>query len=181
VEEVELNLSEGRDAFLTLRGHWFVNQMHVRSEHLEQFGPNVAGNIRSGLATTMADLAAAEHVRGRIRETMLELLSRFDYLVTPAMAIPPFPVEQNYPESVAGKPMKSYVDWIAPTFVLSLTGLPVAVAPCGLDSQGLPVGLQIAGGAFGEEAVLALAGVVQRVNPIGLPPLDRLDPGKAAV
>jgi amidase len=181
VEEVAVNLSEGRDAFLTLRGHWFVNQMHIRSEYLEQFGPNVAGNIRSGLATTMADLAAAEHIRGRIRETMLELLSRYDHLVTPAMAIPPFPVEQNYPETVAGKPMKSYVDWIAPTFVLSLTGLPVAVAPCGLDPQGLPVGLQIAGGAFGEEAVLALAGVVQRVNPIGLPPLDQLDPGKAAI
>jgi len=180
VEEVAIDLSEGRDAFLTLRGLWFVNQMHIRVEHLEQFGPNVAGNIRSGLKTTMADLAAAEYTRGRIREVVLDLLSRYDHLVTPAMAIPPFPVEQNYPETVAGKAMKTYVDWIAPTFVLSLTGLPVGVAPCGLDSEGLPVGLQIVGGPFGEEAVLALAGAVQRANPIGLPPLDRLERRKAA-
>jgi amidase len=87
------------------------------------------------------------------------------------MAVPPFPVEQNYPDSIAGKPMQTYVDWIAPTFVLSLTGLPVASVPCGLDEGGLPVGLQIVGRPFGEEAVLALAAEVQRQKPIGLPPL----------
>ena len=81
------------------------------------------------------------------------------------MAVPPFPVEQNYPDSIAGKPMQTYVDWIAPTFVLSLTGLPVASVPCGLDESGLPVGLQIVGRPFGEEAVLALAAAVQRQQP----------------
>src|SRR5207244_12299779 len=89
------------------------------------------------------------------------------------MAVPPFAVDQNYPETVAGKKMETYVDWIAPTFVLSLTGLPVASVPCGLDPDGLPVGLQIVGKPFGEEAVLALASQVQRLHPIGRPPLLR--------
>jgi amidase len=180
VDELDLDLSEGRDAFLALRGLWFVNQMAGRMEHLERFGPNVAGNIRAGLETTTRAIGAAEQVRGRIRETVIELLSRYDHLVTPAMAVPPFPVEQNYPETVAGRRMKTYVDWIAPTFVLSLTGLPIGVAPCGLDPDGLPVGLQLVGGPMGEEAVLALAAAVQRANPIGLPPLDRLEQRKAA-
>jgi amidase len=174
VEEVALDLSGGRDAFLALRGLWFVAQMHSRLEHLEEFGPNVAGNIRAGLETTTAELGAAEQVRARVRETVLDLLSRFDHLVTPAMAVPPFPVEQNYPETVAGRKMETYVDWIAPTFVLSLTGLPVGAVPCGLDSEGLPVGLQIVGRPLGEEAVLALAGKVQEAFPIGLPSLERL-------
>jgi amidase len=77
--------------------------------------------------------------------------------------------------------MKTYVDWIAPTFVLSLTGLPVGVAPCGLDAEGLPVGLQLVGGPLGEEAVLALAGAVERAFPIGLPALARLEQRKAAL
>ncbi|MGH7517688.1 MAG: amidase [Gemmatimonadales bacterium] len=174
VEEVELDLSEGRDAFLALRGLWFVNHMHARMEHLDKFGANVAGNIRAGLKTTSAELGAAEHARGRVRERVVELLSRHDHLVTAAVAVPPFPVEQNYPEMVAGRRMKTYVDWIAPTFVLSLTGLPVGAVPCGLDTEGLPVGLQVVGAPFGEEAVLALAAVVQEANPIGLPPLERL-------
>ena len=85
------------------------------------------------------------------------------------MAVPPFPVEQNYPETVAGKAMRTYVDWLAPTFVLSLTGLPVASVPCGLDPDGMPVGLQIVGRPEGEEAVLALAARIQELFPIGSP------------
>ncbi len=88
------------------------------------------------------------------------------------MAVSPFPVEQNYPDSIAGKPMQTYVDWIAPTFVLSLTALPVASVPCGLDGEGLPVGLQMIGKPAGEEAVLALAAVIQRMHPMGMPPVS---------
>ena len=71
--------------------------------------------------------------------------------------------------------METYVDWIAPTFVLSLTGLPVASVPCGLDRAGLPVGLQIVGKPFGEGAVLALAKQLQDVRSIGTPTLADLD------
>ena len=98
--------------------------------------------------------------------TVRELFERFDHIVTPCMAVPPFPVEQNYPASIAGQKMQSYVDWIAPTFVLSLAALPVASVPAGLDQSRLPVGLQIVGRPMGEEAVLALAAAVQRRNPI---------------
>jgi len=91
-----------------------------------------------------------------------------DHLLTPSVAVPPFPVEQNYPDTIAGKPMKTYIDWIAPTFVLSLTGLPVACVPAGLDSNGMPVGLQVAGKQFGEEAVLALSAQLQRLRPLPL-------------
>jgi amidase len=174
VEEVTLDLSDGRDAFLVLRGLWFVNQMHSRMEHLDRFGANVAGNIKAGLRTTTTQIGAAEQARAQVRERVMELLARYDHLVTPAMAVPPFPVEQNYPETVAGKRMETYVDWIAPTFVLSLTGLPVACVPCGLDSGGMPVGLQIVGRPMGEESLLTLAALVQQVHPIGLPSLERL-------
>ena len=73
------------------------------------------------------------------------------------------------PETVAGKQMKTYVDWLAPTFLLSMSGLPIASVPCGLDASRMPVGLQIVGRPRGEEAVLALAALVQEMNPIGLP------------
>ena len=171
VEPVELDLSFGRAAFLALRGLWFVTQMYPRLEHLERFGQNVAGNIRAGLKTTTLELARAEAARGRMWQLFRGLFERFDHLLTPCMAVPPFPVEQNYPDTIAGKPMETYVDWLAPTFVLSLTGLPVASVPCGLDPDGLPVGLQIVGRPFGEEAVLALAHVVERQQPIGRPTL----------
>src|SRR5437667_927945 len=173
VEEIDLDLSFGRQAFLGLRGLWFVAQMFPRMEQLDRFGANVAGNIRAGLDTTTRELGAAEAARGRMWHLFREFFGKFDHLVTPCMAVPPFPVDQNYPESVAGRKMETYVDWIAPTFVLSLTGLPVASVPCGLDPDGLPVGLQIVGKPFGEEALLALAAQVEGLRPIGRSPLLR--------
>jgi len=174
VEEIALDLSFGRPAYLALRGLWFVAQMYPRLDQMDRLGVNVANNVKGGLKFTTQQLAAAEAARGRLWHMFRELFERFDHLVTPCMAVPPFPVEQNYPGTVAGKKMETYVDWLAPTFVLSLTGLPVASVPCGLDGGGLPVGLQIVGPQLGEEAVLALAAEVQRLRPIGMPPLSAL-------
>jgi amidase len=173
IEEIDLDLSPGRPAFVAVRGLWFVTQMFPRLEKQGRFGVNVANNVRSGLEVSSRDLAAAESYRGRLWHQLRDLFRQFDCLLTPCVAVPPFPVEQNYPESIAGTPMKTYIDWIAPTFVLSLTGLPVACVPAGLDSNGMPVGIQIAGKQMGEEAVLALAAQIEQVRPVGLPGKER--------
>ena len=168
VELIRLDLSAGREAFLALRGLWFVTWMQERLERIEEFGVNVRNNTTSGLAGTLRDLGAAERIRGELWHRLRDCFTRFDHLLTPTMAVPPFPVEQNYPDTVAGQPMRTYIDWLAPTFVLSLTGLPVASVPCGLVA-GLPAGLQIVGPPAGEEAVLALAAAVQANCPISYP------------
>ncbi len=169
VEEIGLNLSEYRDAFLTLRAEWFIASMYDKLAAFDRFGVNVRGNTEAGLGLDGRALGAAHHARGRLWHRMRELFSRVDALLTPTAAVPPFPVEQNYPEEVAGRTMRTYVDWFAPTFLLSLTGLPVASVPCGLDARGLPVGVQVVGPPNGEERVLALAADIQRRHPLALP------------
>ncbi len=169
VEELALDLSEFRNAFITLRAEWFVASMFDRLDHLDRFGVNVRGNTEAGLAIDGRALGAAHHARGRLWHRMREMFTRVDCLLTPTVAVPPFPVEQNYPEEVAGKKMRTYVDWFAPTFLLSLTGLPVASVPCGLDERGLPVGIQVVGRPNDEETVLAVAADIQRRHPVVLP------------
>ena len=169
VEEIDLDLAYGRKAFLALRGLWFVSQLYPHLDRVESFGVNVANNMRAGLATTMEEVGAAEGARRRIWEQFRELFGRYDHLLTPTMAVPPFPCEENYPQTVGGRVMETYVDWIAPTFVLSLTGLPVASVAAGLDADGMPVGLQIVAPPRGEERALALAGVMQSLRPVPLP------------
>ena len=172
VEEIELDLSHARRAFLDLRGQWMVAHHQDRLDRIGELGPNLAGNIRAGLAVTAGELGRADQVRSELWRRFAELRDDFDYLLTPCTAVPPFPVEQSHPEEIAGRKMKNYVDWFAPTFVLSLTGLPVASVPAGLDTRGLPVGLQVVGPPAGEEAVLALAATLQRLRPPARPPLD---------
>ncbi len=171
VEEVDLDFAYGWDAFLAIRALWMVATQYSRLDRIDELGDNLAANVRAGLETTTKQLAAAQRARARLWADMYTLFEKFDFLLTPCMAVPPFPVEQSYPKTIAGREMKTHIDWVAPTFILSLTGLPIASVPAGVDTNGLPVGLQVVGGPQGEEAVLAVASEIQRARPIGLPPL----------
>ena len=164
VDEIELDLSAAKPSFMAVRGEWYVNWTQTRMDRQDKFGANVAANVKSGLAMTMRELAEGERVRGEVWHSFRKFFEKYDHLVTPCTAVPPFPVDQNYPDTVAGKKMATYADWFAPTFVLSVTGLPVGAVPCGHDANGMPIGLQVVGRQFGEEEVLALARGVEIVT-----------------
>jgi len=170
LEEVEVNFSDGRDAFLALRGESMVGNHLDRLERIGELGDNLAGNIRAGLGTTITDVARAERKRAEIWHRWRALLEKYDLFLTPTAPVPPFPVEKNYPDVVNGKKLKLYIDWIAQTFLVSLAALPAASVPAGLTSSKLPVGLQIVGPRYSEPRILALAKCVERAHPIGLPP-----------
>ncbi len=169
VEEVRMDLSYARPAFRALRGHSLLATHYGHLSRLDELGENLSGNIRSALKTRAKDLARAEGARSRIWLRFRDFFERHDALLTPCMAVSPFPVDEDYPRQVAGRTMQTYYDWLAPTSVLSLTGLPVASVPCGLDALGLPVGMQVVGPPFGEAQVLAIARELQWAVPVGLP------------
>jgi amidase len=171
VEETQFDASDGRAAYVTLRGEWMVGQQIERLDKLDQFGPNLAGNVGDGLKLKVLDTAAAQHTREKVWARFKELFGRYDFLVTPAAPVPPFPVDQNFPNEIGGRRLENYVDWISPAYLITLVGFPAASVPAGKTEQGLPVGLQIVAPRFAEPRILALAKLVQRANPIGWPPL----------
>lgn len=170
VEEIAFDVSDGVNAYKTLRGEWMVGQQLEHLRHLDQFGPNLAGNIRQGLALTVSDIAAAESMREVILERFRKLFQAYDFLITPAAPVPPYSVGMNFPNEVAGKALVDYVDWIAPAFLITLVGFPAGSVPGGKTVSGLPIGLQIVGPRFSDPRILGLAKLVQQANPIGWPP-----------
>ena len=170
VEEIEINLADGRDAFIALRGEAMVGNHLERLERIGELGDNLAGNIRSGLSLTVSDIARAERKRAEIWHRWRALFESHDLVLTPTVPVPPFPVERNYPEVIAGRKMQTYIDWVGPTFLVSLAALPAASVPAGLSAAKLPVGLQIVGPRFSEPAILTVAKFVEAAHPIGLPP-----------
>jgi aspartyl-tRNA(Asn)/glutamyl-tRNA(Gln) amidotransferase subunit A len=50
------------------------------------------------------------------------------------------------------------------SFLANLTGLPAVTAPIGLDSEGLPIGLQFVGDAWDEHTLLALLAELERIG-----------------
>ena len=69
---------------------------------------------------------------------------KYDLLLTPTIACPPFTVGFDNPTEIAGKPVRDYA-WIPFTYPFNLTGQPAATVPCGFTGEGLPIGLQIVG------------------------------------
>ena len=172
VEETTLDLSEGRMAFPVLRGMAVVLTHRNRLDKIDHMGKNLAGNIRSGQALTTEQVLNAEAARAQLWQRTNEFFSRYDVLLTPCVPVAPFPVEQGHPESIGGRAMNSYIDWIAPTFVLTLVSVPAASVPAGLDSRGLPVGLQIVCPRFQEATVLGLARILQERIPMPAVPIE---------
>jgi amidase len=169
VEEIAFSAADGFAPYKVLRGEWMVGQQLERLDMLDQFGPNLGGNVREGLKLTVRDTAEAENARERVWRKFCELFGKYDYLITPAAPVPPYPVSKNYPDEVGGHRLENYIDWIAPAFLVTLVGFPAASVPGGKTQSGLPVGLQIVGPRFSEPRLLGLSKLVQRANPIGWP------------
>lgn len=170
VEPISFNVSAGREPYQTWRGAWMVGQQFHRVSMLDQFGPNLRGNIEAGLKITALDIAEAEQTRQNVFHRFRELFDRYDLLLTPAAPVRPFPVAMNFPQEINGRTFVNYIDWIAPAFLITLVSLPAGSVPAGKTRDGLPVGLQIVGPRFDEPRILGLAKLIQQANPIGTPP-----------
>lgn len=170
VEQIEFDVSDGRDPYQTWRGAWMVGQQFARLAQLEQFGENLKSNVKAGLKITALDLAKAEQTRQQVFHRFRALFDRFDLLLTPAAPVKPYPVAMNFPTEINGQKFENYVDWIAPAFLITLVSLPAGSVPAGKTSSGLPIGLQIVAPRFEEPKILSIAKLVQQTNPIGWPP-----------
>lgn len=93
-----------------------------------------------------------------------KLFAKYDLLLTPTIACPPFRVNLDNPPEIAGTPVTVY-GWTPFTWPFNLTGQPAASVPCGFTGDGLPVGLQIVGRLWDDAGVLRAAAAFERLHP----------------
>ena len=120
------------------------------------FGPEVKRRIMLGAYALSAGYydayyLKASQVRTLIRRDFDQALERCDVLVAPTTPTTAFEIGANVAD-----PLQMYLQDVF-TLALSLAGLPGLSLPCGVDGAGLPIGLQIMGGAFDEATVLRAA------------------------
>ncbi len=92
------------------------------------------------------------------------LFEKYDLLLTPTIACPPFAIGLDNPTEIAGKAVPPY-GWIPFTYPFNMTGQPAASVPCGFTRDGLPVGLQIVGRRFDDATVLRASAAFERARP----------------
>jgi aspartyl-tRNA(Asn)/glutamyl-tRNA(Gln) amidotransferase subunit A len=89
---------------------------------------------------------------------------KYDLLLTPTIACPPFAVGLDNPTVIAGKSVEPYA-WIPFTYPFNMTGQPASSVPCGFTKDGLPIGLQIVGRRFDDVTVLRASAAFERARP----------------
>jgi Asp-tRNA(Asn)/Glu-tRNA(Gln) amidotransferase A subunit family amidase len=125
----------------------------------------IVKDIDAGLAVTAAEIGRAERLRTALWLRMTDFLGRYDLILTPTTPVAPFPIDRLYPSMIDGKPVESYFEWFALTYVFSVLGIPAISVPCGFTSAGLPVGLQLVGRWQDEATVLRAAAAFERAQP----------------
>ena len=98
----------------------------------------------------------ARRVRTLILNDFRQAFEKVDVILTPTAPSEPFALGEKMDDPIA-----MYLNDVF-TVPSSLAGLPAISVPAGLGAEGLPLGLQLIGRAFDEEAVLKVADVLEQ-------------------
>jgi amidase len=82
--------------------------------------------------------------------------------------VAPFDVALDYPRTVAGTEMATYIDWMAACSLISVTGCPALSVPAAFTAGGLPVGIQVVGPHRQDRTVLSVGYAIEQACGAGL-------------
>ncbi len=131
----------------------------------EDYAQPVLDTVGPGSFITSMALLKAQQTRSLITRGMNELFQRVDVLLTPAVPMVAWPIAGEGMRQLGNTVVEAYNKLIFTTAPFNLTGHPAISVPCGLNSEGLPIGLQIAGRGFDEETVLRVAHAYEQLAP----------------
>ncbi|AEV18928.1 Glutamyl-tRNA(Gln) amidotransferase subunit A [Geobacillus thermoleovorans CCB_US3_UF5] len=132
-------------------------------EREEDFGDDVRFLLKLGELPSAVDYLEAQQIRLKLDHEFMEIFNKVDVLITPTIPFLPPKIGQDT-VWINGEEVNFLDHIIRFTGPFNLTGLPVVTVPCGFV-QGLPVGMQIIGPAFGEGTILNVADVFETLHP----------------
>lgn len=132
-----------------------LNELFVNSR-TEGFGNEVKRRIILGtyvLSSGYYDAyyKKAQKVRTYVREKFNECFAKYDVLLTPTTPTTAFDIGAK-----SNNPMEMYLADIC-TVSINIASVPAISIPCGVDSNNMPIGMQLIGNRFDEETILNAA------------------------
>ena len=127
----------------------------------EGFGDEIKRRIMIGTYVLSAGYYDAYYLKAQKVRTLIirdfeNAFKEVDVLLTPVSPFAAFKIGEKIDD-----PLTMYLSDIY-TASANLSGIPGVSIPCGKDSRGLPIGLQILGRQFEEELILRVADAIER-------------------
>lgn len=99
----------------------------------------------------------AKRVQNQISQEFSNAFKECDIIATPTVPASAFKIGENI-----GDPIKMYYNDVC-TVTVNIAGLPAISLPCGKDSAGMPMGLQLIGDKFSEQMLLNTAYTYEKI------------------
>ncbi|HET6619535.1 MAG TPA: Asp-tRNA(Asn)/Glu-tRNA(Gln) amidotransferase subunit GatA [Dongiaceae bacterium] len=136
-----------------------LDEMYEKTR-AEGFGKEVRRRIMIGTYVLSAGYYDAYYLKAQRLRTLIardfdRAFKDVDVILTPSTPSAAFAEGENTDD-----PIQMYLNDVF-TVTANLVGLPGISIPGGLDSQGLPLGLQLIGSAFDEETLFRVGGVIE--------------------
>ncbi len=93
----------------------------------------------------------AQQVRTLVMNQFNEAFEKYDIIITPTSPTVAFKIGEK-----SSNPMEMYLSDIC-TVSINIAGLPGISIPCGVDKEGMPIGMQLVSKRFGEETIIKAA------------------------
>ncbi len=132
-----------------------LKEIYKRSRS-EGFGPEVKRRIILGtyvLSSGYYDAyyKKAQQVRTLVSNEFSKAFEKYDVILTPTSPVTAFNIGEK-----SNNPLEMYLADIC-TVSVNIAGVPAISIPCGVESNGLPIGMQLIGNKFEEEKILNAA------------------------
>lgn len=168
VEECNPGIADPTSIF---EAHWFSGAANLRRsiprEKWALLDPGFMRFADAGEAIGHLEYMDAVDKCAALGSHMSLFHQKYDVLLTPTMPITAFEVNRIAPEGWPDQ--DNWVRWSPFTYPFNLTQQPAASIPCGLSSEGLPVGLQIVAAKYSDDQVLRVARAYEGAVPVVLP------------
>ena len=165
VEEIKMKVRNPEHAFLTIITSTFAQEFKPFLKIWEdKMDPDLVKIIKAALTYDGGALPRAIAVRKKFCDKIYKIFKDYDVIITPSTATTAFELGLMYPPVLNGKKV-SPTAWQPFSFPFNLTGHPVASIPCGWDSDGLPIGMQIVGKRFDELTILQVSKAFEEISP----------------
>ncbi|HET7392440.1 MAG TPA: amidase, partial [Candidatus Binatia bacterium] len=132
-----------------------INRRWFRERH-QDFVPHVSRGIAVGMTITASEYLTVQRARHRIREALRTAYERVDIIASPTTARAAPLISAGVKGNGDDTRHASYNHSNLLRFP-SMLGLPGCSIPCGINSHGMPIGLQLIGGWFADQIVLNAA------------------------
>lgn len=168
VKEVSLpHISDGDDASTAIALAEATN-VHQSAgwypAHAHDYGEDVRKRLEMGRDVRAVDYLAAQETRKRVRADFEIALDDVDAILAPTVPIAAPLIGENSVQ-IDSKEETVRSALIRLNRPANFTGLPAISLPCGWTENGLPIGLQLMGRAWGEEQLLSIALLFEQAHP----------------